>query len=149
MSLRECQCTKPHRSPNPRRPHACVCGLHISDEWDITDANVWAFFNRLAEGMFPNEIELPPWFESFREHATRREAHGRHAFGHEYLRRENPVEAQEEAADGAIYLLLDLLRSRREGREEDIDVVLTAAMHFAQAHRYLNLLRAKRQHAPG
>lgn len=154
--MRECSCVLPVESVNPRRPNTCAaCGLRISPEWSSTDENTREFFRRLGEGLFPynrqtGELMADKWYVEFQAHCERRERAGREIFGLAFHRRDNPLEAMEEAADGAIYMLLDTLKQRREGRgDEDIDVILTAAKHFALAHKYLAALRAKRRHTPG
>lgn len=74
---------------------------------------------------------------------------GRDRFGFQYLRRDNAIEAMEEASDGALYMYLDGLQAIRDGVDEEKDVALTAAYHFAQAHRYCRLLRQRRRGTPG
>lgn len=141
----DCRCERPVRSPNPRRKDTCVaCSGWVNPAWDSTSPNLAAFFERLAESA-PDA-----WLDAFREHCELRELTGREKFGHSYLVRNNPVEATEEAADGALYIYLDGLRLIREGHSDDaLDVRLCAAYHFAQAHRYCRMLLAKRAGSTG
>jgi hypothetical protein len=88
-----------------------------------TDELFAEFFDHL--GACP---DVPPGFV---EHCRIRERAGRDLFGDEYLRRDNELEATEEAADFAIYMMLFLLRRRAEGREEDRSRALEAARHVA------------------
>lgn len=122
----------------------------MAAEWQTTDETAREFYIRLAEALFPynqqtGELMVEPWFEDFREHCALREIAGRETFGFTYLSRSNEIEATEEAADGAIYMLLHGLRARREGWEPEDDVRFTAAYHFAKAHQYSRMLRAKRR----
>jgi hypothetical protein len=145
-----CRCLKPQPAKNPRKLHDCEkCGYHIPPEWLRIDAQVTEFFDRLAESQFPygadGELVTPDWWDDFRSHCKLREWSGREKFGLDYLARDNPVEATEEATDGALYMLLDGLRAQREGWDEEKDVALTCAFHFAQAHRYARMMLAKRR----
>ena len=97
--------------------------------------------------MFPGSI--PDWYRRFRRHCEQREREGRPRFGNVFLSRDNPREAQEEAADGALYAMLDMLRHLREtGSREDYDATLRVAAKFAEAYRELLDLQAKRGGRP-
>jgi len=146
--VKECQCPKPLPHSTPRRADTCIhCGLWISPEWSSTDENLEAFLLRLGESQFhygpEGELLTPPWWDDFCAHVRAREAAGRDSFGYEFMRRNNPAEATEEAADGGIYMYLDGLQKLRQGKDTQADVALTAAYHFAQAHRYCRMLLAK------
>ena len=120
-------------------------------EWECGDETVAEFFTRLEEGMFSLPLLMgdgpPDWFEAFRLHVEQREIGGRKTFGQSFVERDNPREAQEEAADIALYMLLSLLVSRRNGDREEWELALTAAKYAAEAHRYAALLRAHRHEA--
>lgn len=146
MTRFPCDCEIPRPYPTPHKAHTCVrCLGEIKPEWKSTDKNLAAFFGRLEEAAPDTTL----WLNEFRGHCEQREHAGRESFGYEYLRRDNPTEATEEACDGAIYMYLDGLRCLREGKEEDADVRLTAAFHFAKAHYYSRMLLAKRRGNPG
>lgn len=154
--MRFCSCEKPVPATNPRARGACVkCGRAISEEWTSNDETVRAWFDRLARSMFPAidrstiPMDPPEWFQAFRAECEARERAGRPIFGHEYLRRKNPVEAQEEAADAALYFFFDVLVARRNGDDEQVDLALTGAYHAAKMHEVAQQLRAKRQGSSG
>ena len=156
--MRECRCDIPDPyvgHPNPAKADKCRrCGCFVDPEYIRIDSHVAEFFDRLAESQFhyypeghPKQGTLmtPDWWDDFREHCTVRELSGRDKFKLDYLARNNPIEACEEAADGALYMLLHGLRSLREGWADDTDVRLMAAYHFAQAHRYARMIAAKQR----
>lgn len=148
--MKECRCELPRPSSNPRRATTCnACGFYVDPALLRIDAQVAEFFDRLAESQFHHgpdgKLLTPDWWDEFREHCTVRELAGRERFGLDYLARDNPTEACEEATDGALYMLLDGLRAHRDGCDAAEDVALTAAYHFAQAHRYARMLTAKRR----
>lgn len=137
-----CECLPPRPYPAPHKRHTCVrCLGEIRREWTSNDTNLSAFFDRLAEAA----PDFPLWMERVREQCIARERAGRDRFGFEYLTRDNATEATEEAADGLLYMYLDALKARRDGEDDHSDVALTAAYHFAQAHRYSQMLREKRR----
>jgi hypothetical protein len=135
-----CVCAEPRDNINPRFPGTCVkCSKKIVEpEYDSSDATLGAFFDRLAESSFPaytatrERRHLPKWFLDFHRTCSGRERMGRKKFGHTYLRRNNPAEAMEEAADLAIYLFQETLRRRRLGEDEEADIALTGALHAAK-----------------
>lgn len=131
-----CTCRVPRPSPNPRSNDACVrCGRELDDAWRTSDETVSEFFDRLANAQVED-------LESFRLHCAQRELAGREEFGYVYLSRNNPVEAMEEAADGALYSYFDTLVARREGDDtpERESWAYLAASHFARAHYALRRL---------
>lgn len=145
-----CPCPIPQPSRNPRKLNDCErCGLYVNPNLLRIDSQVAEFFDRLGESQFPygpdGELMTPDWWNDFRSHCRLREWDGREKFGLDYLARDNPVEATEEAADLALYMLLDGLRAHRDGVDPEIDVALTCAWHAAQAHRYARILTAKRR----
>ena len=153
MTLRECDCEVPHPSIDPRFPDRCEsCGWFINPAWVSNNRTMREFFDRLAEATFPAGVlyglEGPPaWWDDFRLHVEMREFSGRKKFGHSFLRRDNALEATEEAADTAIYALLDLLAARRRGDREEWALALTLAQKAAEAHKAARDLRAHR-HEP-
>lgn len=94
--------------------------------------------------MFPHGVLLkdgpPEWWQNFRIHCEARELAGRSRFRHSLLARNNPREGMEEAADGALYAFFDTLVSRRALEDEELDVALTAAYHFAKGWEALSHL---------
>lgn len=148
--MRVCRCTKPAISPDPRDEGICLrCLARPSEEWTSGDATVREFFDRLEEGCFPlsvlNTTGPPDWFRAFRLHCEQRELAGRRKFGFSHLARANARECQEELADAALYLLFEILAARREQREEDWALALTAAKHAAEAWRDAENLRTHRR----
>ena len=139
---RECECREPNPYQHPEKGDTCVqCSGYISPRWTSNNQTVAAFFDRLEQSMFPVSLDdLPDWWERFRMHCEARELAGRSRFRHSLCRRNNPGEGMEEAADGALYALFDCLVSRRAGEDEEIDIALTAAYHFAKAHEALSHL---------
>lgn len=156
--MSDCRCEVPRADPthpNPVKRETCrACGCSVNPSWSPTDRATSEFFERLAEGMFPayaktrDKAALPPLFEHFRELCRNREARGRERFGFAYLGRDNCVEAQEEVADFSLYMMLAALKNRRAGRDENLDVALTAAYHAYMAYRFATLYREKEQGAP-
>lgn len=146
MARFECKCSPPRPYPAPHKKHTCVrCLGLVSSEWTSSDSNLAAFFGRLEEAA----PDSPLWMERVREQCEQRERAGRERFGWEYLSRNNATEATEEAADGLLYMYLDALRARRDGDDDLSDVALTAAYHFAQAHRFSRMLNEKRAGTTG
>lgn len=144
--MKQCKCRKPAPFLAPQKARTCVrCALHISPEWTCNDQTVAGFFDRLEDAVPGGD----GWLESFRKHCEQRELAGRDKWGFTFLARENTLEGLEEACDGALYSMLDVLKARREGRgEEDLDAALTAAYYFGKAHEALRRLRDKRLGAP-
>ena len=152
--MRECRCPKPVPHPKPGRENTCVkCGFWINPEWSSNDENLSAFLERLAESQFfydaDGQLLTPPWWDAFVAHVFARERLGRTKFGYQYLQRNNPAEATEEAVDGAMYMYLYALQKRRAGQDEQADTALTAAYHFAQAHRFARMLLSKEAGSTG
>lgn len=144
MTRFPCRCPKPNRYPSPFKRHSCVrCMGEIRGDWLSNDANVEAFFDRLAE-CFPN-AQIPDWFEGFRRLCESRERTGREVYDLAYVGRDNPHEAKEKAVDGALYHYLELLNKRHQGHDEDTDLHLIAAMRFAEAYYFSALAQAKRR----
>lgn len=139
--MHECKCEEPRESPDPRTEGNCVmCGRAIAGrEWVSDDSNLGAFFNRLAEASFPaycttgDKKQIPGLFFAFYRECSGRERAGRKKFGLEYLRRNNPQEAVEEAADLANYLYMEGLRRKRLEEDEEADALLTGAFYAYKA----------------
>ena len=144
-----CSCPRPGLSINPRMQGSCVkCTRMLNPEWVSSDANMERLFGRLAEAMPPGEADSDD-FWAFRAQLEAREKAGRDRFGFEYLAKDNPREATEEACDLALYGFLDSLRAIRDnGSDEDIDLVLEAAYYAFKAHAKMRHLRARRHGAP-
>src|SRR5690348_6441337 len=143
-----CRCEVPRESPNPRSAGSCmVCGKIIERAWTSNDETVKAFFDHL-ERTFPGS-EPPPDFAPFRQQCEAREREGHSDFGHAFLGRDNCIAATEEAADFAIYMLLDTLKALREGgTDDDSALAMQGAIYAYKAHRTALQLRAKRRGAP-
>lgn len=96
------------------------------------------------ETVFPGEP--PDSFLNFRDQCEAREKAGRSVFGLAYLKRDNPREALEEAADAANYFMFDWLQNlQRTGGDEELDLVLTGAWHAFKLHQTaLELMRKRR-----
>ena len=143
--MRECECPKPNPRVTPGKENICVrCRFLIADRWSPTDDNLNEFFNRLSDCQ---HVEAS--FPQFRQMAEERVREGRETYGYRYMAADNLAEGLEEAADLAIYPLLDDLKMIREGRGgEDYDLVLTIAFHAAQAFDALVRLKQRRAGAP-
>lgn len=133
--MTECECPVPadHADAHPgfRDGWCRVCGGKLSDSWVATSDGLMEFLE-LARADYRSAA-----------HCHTRELAGRAEFGFAYLSRNNPEEAQEEAADGQIYCYLEVLKDRRAG-ETDIDFdLLDAASHFALAHQALQRRRGR------
>jgi hypothetical protein len=106
---------------------------------------VKAFYDRLQESIQGRASKPPDSFVVFREQCEARERAGRKKFEYEYLRRDNAVEALEEGADLANYMLFDSLQHIRQGEPgQDIDCELMAAYHAYKAWTFAQEARAKR-----
>ena len=155
--MRDCECELPvPRGATPNRPNddeRCVkCPGYINPAWTSNNETVAEFYDRLEASLFHparlrNPDEAVRAFRSFRAQAEVRELAGRTKFGHSHLTRDNAMEATEEAADLANYMMFDLLSTRRRGDTEEIELALTAAQHAFEAWRYALALRARR-HQP-
>jgi hypothetical protein len=144
-----CACSTPHpqyvTENRPRGDQFCACGGYIDPEWTSNNQTTGRFYNRLASAVpVPGEE-----YQVFRIDAEARELAGRERFGLSFLGRDNLPEAREEAADGANYFFFDHLQQvRREGVDDDFDLVLIGAHHFYLAHKTARALRARRAGAP-
>jgi hypothetical protein len=103
----------------------------ISPDWTTTDHNFADFFYQLRTVGASAD---------FVDHCRKREAKGRAKHGHRFVAVDNPREAQDQAADVAIYAWLTTLRERREGRREQTEIALTIARHAAIAWQELEAL---------
>lgn len=127
-----CECPVPR--PRPYDPGSCRdCGRIISPAWTPSDFNFETFFGRLSA--------LPGVVPAFVFQCRTRELAGRDVFGFRFCDRDNAAEGQEEAADLALYAHLHILRARREGRTEQLELALTAAHHAAMAWVALEQLK--------
>jgi|GEM_PF-2067620 len=141
--MRDCRCEIPIESPNPRREGSCVrCGFAINEAWSSNNKTVAEFFGRLKEA-----VPFDPAIDPLIAEARRRELGGRRRFGNSFHGRENWREGCEEAADGALYAMLQTLVNRRKGESQEIALALTAAHHFAKAHEALRRLGTHDVHA--
>lgn len=125
-----CQCPVP--VAHSVHDHRCsTCGRWLDPRYVDNDENVATFQNRLRT--------IPDTPTEALDHAYQRTVAGRKEFGLEYLTRENCAEGREESADGVNYSMYHWLKGRRYGVEEINPHLLSAARHFALAHRDLSL----------
>jgi hypothetical protein len=123
MSRRDCHCPVPDEH-GPIRPNYCRCGGYIDPRWTSTDETVAEFMEQLAQ--IPG---VPPWFIAMCE---KREVDGRPIFGHAFMDRQNCDEGIEEFLDACVYAHLHLLKCRREGKREQIELALEISQHAAE-----------------
>ena len=136
-----CRCDLPRPKTDPRFPDTCrACGYPIPEEWG--SASISRFLDRL-EATYP---VLPDRFQRFRIECESRELAGRTKFGTlSHHGKNNIREAIEEAADGFNYCAFEhIVHMRQEGRDDDVDLVLVAARHFADACEALHRLKERR-----
>ena len=150
--MRICACPTPIESINPRKKGKCVrCCSSLDPEWDQTDENFRAFWDRV-EASYPGWqaplYEPPDHQQTLRLQTMHREAAGRGNFGHAYLSRDNLREAREEIADCLMYLYLDTLRCKRDGMDPEWDVTLEIAEDLLSAYEKFDKLRHKHRGAP-
>lgn len=127
--MRVCDCAVPEDHGKFRPGWCRMCGGRIGEEWTSNDRTVTDFLDQLAA--------LPGVDQHFINQCRQRELAGRDEFGHTFLNRVNELEGIEEAADLALYSHLAILRARREGKIEHIDIALEAAHHAALARNAL------------
>ena len=144
--LKCCACKVPQPKVKPGKQDWCErCSLFIDPAIACNDMTVREFFDRLADAMPYRDAT----WDRFRIECEAREFAGRARFKQSFHGRQNLREAAEEAADGALYSMLDTLVVRREGRgDEDIDLALTVAHHFYRAYAASLHLREKRKGSP-
>lgn len=157
MPASSCGCERPVRSLDPRREGACAkCGLAFDPEWDQSDSNFQAFWERI-ESSYPGwrsrwvpNWEPPDEQQTLRLQTQHRERAGRGQFGYDYLspQRNNLREAREELADALLYVYLDTLKCKRDGMDPEWDVVLEIADDLLSAYGKLDQLRVKHRGAP-
>lgn len=123
--LAQCDCPVPKESARWKL-HCRACAGYIDPSWTSNDETFAEFFDQLKA--------LPGVDATFIEHCRRRELAGRPEFGNSFLARENCLEALEEAADLALYSNLHLLKCRREGKREEVELALEAARLAALAY---------------
>jgi len=141
--MRSCSCQSP--SPKPQRPDTCVrCGYKVQADALCDDKTVGAFFNRLSDA-FPDD---PEWLKDFRLGCESRELAGRKKFGWAYLDRNNLREAEEEFFDGPNYAMMEVLKNRRDGMDDQLDMALIVAWHASHAYAALRGMRLKERGRP-
>ncbi len=113
---------------------------YIDPAWTSNEDTFRQFFGRLADAM-PAEKE---WLSAFISHCQDREQAGRATFGHQFLGRDNMIEAAEEFADGSNYFFFNELQAFRAGEEIPWDLLLEGAYHAAMAWKAAQLLRNHR-----
>lgn len=145
---RICTCENPVIVSDPRLKDCRRCLGKV--ESLTNDENVAAFFTRLAETLFKHnpltgELMTSEAWDTFTEHCQQRERAGRDTFGNRFMERDNLEDAREEAADLALYLLLDSLREVLNGGvDRDIDLALTGALYAFRAYETTLQLHGKR-----
>lgn len=141
--MRSCSCQSP--SPKPQRPDTCVrCGIKLKPDTICNDATMAEFFNRLSDA-FPDD---PEWLKDFRIGCESRELAGRKKFGWAYFDRNNLREAEEEFFDGANYAMMEVLKNRRDGMDDQLDMALIVAWHASHAYAALRGMRLKERGRP-
>lgn len=134
-----CRCDNPVRHANHRYNCCGNCLRVLNEDWLANDRTFNEFFGYLAE--------LPDVPTGFVEQCRARERAGRLTFGNSFHGRDNEIEATEEAADFAIYMMLGQLKRRRLGRPEDRAKALEASRLVARAWQLAMELDAE-NHAP-
>lgn len=151
-----CECPRPLRSGNPRRPDCCDgCGRPINPDapWVVNDATHNAFLDRFEEALrlrlgWPRFKPPPPEWLHFRHLCLSREQEGRERFGFAYLNRDNIQAGGEETSDAVNYTYFDLMAATWRGEAEEMDLVLEAAYHDYMGYLARLRLRARRHGAP-
>lgn len=147
-ALKDCRCDQPIPFAREERADTCVCcGYHISPDWTSNTRTLDAFLRGVEAAVFDDDpVTNRDIWEAFRAHIEARELSGRPRFGNSFLSRDNIREGQEEAADLAMYACLDsLCEIRRNGKDDDTDLALTAAQKAYEAYEALAHLRHRRQ----
>lgn len=107
------------------RPGYCShCSGTLDPSWQTTDETVAEFMDQLAD--------LPGVLPGFIEQCRQRERAGRDEFGYAYVKRSNCDEGIEEFSDACLYAFLHLLRCRREGKREQLELALDISRHAAE-----------------
>lgn len=144
-----CECSVPRERADPRFSSCAACGHRISDELRNPDRQLRGFFDQLEDGIRGQSPKRPPGFIAFRRHCEARERAGREEFGLGYLSRDNCIEALEEGADLAIYMVLDAVRHEHlYGEDADRALALSAALDAFRAYEKVRELAAKRRGTP-
>lgn len=149
--MSDCACPRPVRSLDPRSSGCASCGGSFGSDWNQTDENFAAFWDRIEAsyaGWQHPLYEPPDEQQTLRLQTQHREQAGRGEFGYAYLDRDNIREAREEIADALLYVYLDVLKCRREGQDPEWDVVLEIADDLLSAYGKLAQLRHKHRGAP-
>lgn len=144
-----CSCITPAESPNPRhKGECCKCGRVLDRA--ITDGKVRSFFDALEDAARDGAEDFDQaGFGYFRALCEHRERDGRERFGQSFLSKECIGEAFEEAADLAIYPLLDSIKEHvRPSDDPDLALVLSAAHHAYISFEMLRSLAGKRKGSP-
>jgi hypothetical protein len=136
-----CKCELPVESPNPRNSGCVKCGRPIRGPWVVDDVQVERWFELLATVVDPQDARALEAWVKFSTHCILRERWGREHWKLTYLSQDNCAEAKEEAADLAIYPMLEYWKRHRGVDEIPPDTatkLLKAAWHAAQAHALLD-----------
>ena len=131
---RACDCEIPDDHGKFRPGYCRMCGGKIDERYLSTDKTFAEFYEQLA--LIPG---VSPWFIEF---CRKRERDGRPIFGNEFLRRSNCDEGIEEFLDASIYAHLHLLRMRREGTREHVELALEISQHAAEGADLFARLKA-------
>lgn len=126
--MKECRCRVPE--PKLNRTDRCVrCAGSLETDWACNDRTLKRFMDRLATTI-PGGGEA---WEQFRLHVEAREAAGRKQFRQSFLGKDMKQNAREEYADGCMYAFMDALQAIRDGRDENIDLILQEAFYAFKA----------------
>lgn len=161
QTVRTCLCPEPSVAADDPSGKCRRCSSYLRPEVRTTPDTFEEFRQRLAESMFNpdtlykkvvNGVDVPPpgppaWFQDFIAQCRERWEAGQIHFNYSefaYLNRDNPREGQFEASDGLNYSWFSILHQRQALRDEEWELALTAARHFAEAHRILDMLARSR-----
>lgn len=139
--LRDCSCSIPRPSLNPRKRHTCVvCGLQVNPDWH-SGSRLPAIWNRLFAGYVAGP---PDAAARARSQCIERDHWGQERFGYTFLGRDNLKEALQEVADALNYLAEDIIKDEREGDEESADATYCVMMQALDFYEGIcGLARAK------
>lgn len=141
--MRYCACPIPE--PKDKKRDRCVkCDRMMDPATTSNDDTVREFMDRLADSI----PDRGPAWDLFRLHIESREFAGRPTFRQTFLGKDLLKEGREESADSGLYALLHRLQCRRDGTDEEMDLILTWAYHAYKAYETTLMLNAKHHSAP-
>lgn len=136
-----CGCHPPNPSHRDGKSEWCAqCGGHIDPEWAITLDNTRAYLRRLEDAA-PNIA--PDSFDRFEAQVLRRQKAGESTFRQSGLAKDVQAECCEEATDAAMYAVIQLLKERRAGMDEEWDIALEIGVCAARIYELNELWKGK------